>query len=221
MLAALIAAAVPLVIRQVVDEMLTASDREAVGTWVWSLIGLALLRYQLSYLSRYRAGRLCLEVAHDLRVDFFTALGRLDGAAQDRMVTGQVISRATSDLSLVQGLLSVMPLMAGNILLLVVSLLVMVVLSPVLTSITLVTVPALWWVADRSRRRLFAANRSAQQLAGDLISRLDHAITGVRVVKGFGQEDRELREMRHTARKLFAGRLRVVGLQSRYSRCCR
>ncbi len=116
-------------------------------------------------------GRLSLDVQHDLRTEVFGALHRLDGASQDELNTGQVVSRSISDITLVQGLLSFLPMMTGNVLLFVISLVIMLVLSPLLTLVAVAVGPALWFIAIRSRRRLFPATWAAQQQAGDLAGR--------------------------------------------------
>ncbi len=77
--------------------------------------------------------------------------------------------------------------------------------------------PALWWLALRSRRDLFPANWAAQQQAGVVAGGVEAAVTGVRVVKGFGQEDRELDRLDAVARRLFGARMRVVRFTSRYN----
>ncbi|GHJ24479.1 ABC transporter transmembrane domain-containing protein [Streptomyces albus] len=75
----------------------------------------------------------------------------------------------------------------------------------------------LWVVADRSRKRLFPATWYAQQQAGAVASVVDGSVTGVRVVKGFGQEAQETGKLRQAGRRLFAGRLRTVRLNARYT----
>ena len=215
---AMVSAGVPLVIRHVVDAVSTPGGRrQAVWPWVGVLIAAALLQYAITFARRYSAGRLSLDVQYDMRADVFRALSHLDGQGQDRLDTGQVVSRAITDIGLVQGLLAFVPLLASNGLLFVVSLVVMAVLSPLLTVVALVVAPALWFVASRSRRDLFPANWDAQQQGGELVGQVEAAVTGVRVVKGFGQEERELTELERHAKRLFASRMRVVRLQSRYS----
>src|SRR5690606_21905553 len=71
-------------------------------------------------------------------------------------------------------------------------------------------------VASRSRRRLFPASWDAQQQTGMLAGVIDDAVTGVRVVKGFGQEEQELSKLESAARRLFASRMRVIRLTARY-----
>ncbi len=215
---AIVSAGVPLVIRHVVDAVSTPGGRrQAVGPWVGVLIAAALLQYAITFARRYSAGRLSLDVQYDMRADVFRALSHLDGQGQDRLDTGQVVSRAITDIGLVQGLLAFVPLLASNGLLFVVSLVIMAVLSPLLTVVALIVAPALWFVAGRSRRDLFPADWDAQQQGGELVGQVEAAVTGVRVVKGFGQEERELTELERHAKRLFASRMRVVQLQSRYS----
>jgi ATP-binding cassette subfamily B protein len=192
-----------------------AGRTDRLGWLIGVLAGLAAIRFVAAYLRRYLAGKLALDVQHDLRQAVFGSISRLDGGKQDAMRTGQVVSRANSDLQLVQGLLSMAPLSLGVLVLVVVSVVAMLCLSPLLTVIALVVVPLLGVVAARSRRRLFPATWSAQQRAADIAQHVEETVTGVRVVKGFGQEDREVRKLAATARRLFAERMRAARLQSR------
>ncbi|MBA2322889.1 MAG: ABC transporter ATP-binding protein, partial [Pseudonocardiales bacterium] len=157
-----------------------------------AIVVLALVRFGAAFARRYLGGRLSLNVQHDLRRDVFRAVQRLDGPKQDGLRTGQVVSRAISDLQQVQGLLSMVPLVAGYAVLLVASVAAMLSLSPSLTVIALVMVPASVLIAARSRRALFPATWSAQQRAADIAQHVEETVTGVRVVKGFGQEAREV-----------------------------
>ncbi len=211
-----IAAGVPLVVRQVVDDVV-AGGAQSVAPYVWLLVLAGVVRFAAGFTRRYLAGRLSLDVQYDLRNDVAVALSHLDGPGQDRTQTGQVVSRSISDVTLVQGLLAFLPNLAGNALLFVVSIAVMAWLSPLLTLVALAVGPALWWVALRSRRDLFPANWAAQQQAGAVAGDVEAAVTGVRVVKGFGQEGRELDRLDTGARTLFGARMRVVAFTARYN----
>src|ERR1700759_3358251 len=114
-----------------------------------------------------------------MREDVFRALSRLDGASQDALETGQIVSRSITDIGLVQGLLSFVPILMSNALLFVVSLVIMAVLSPLLTIVALLIAPALWIVAYRSRNDLFPANWDAQQEAGVVLGQVEAVVTGV------------------------------------------
>ncbi|WP_323373036.1 ABC transporter ATP-binding protein [Streptomyces alkaliterrae] len=210
-------ALVPLITKAVIDQVADGRGGEGIGVWVALLLGSALVIYGLTYLRRYYGGRLALDVQHDLRTDMYRAIMRLDGRRQDELSTGQVVGRGTSDLQLVQSLLFMLPMMIGNVLLFAVALAVMVWLSPLLTVVSLAVFPTLWWIANHTRTRLFPATWYAQQQAGQVASVVDGSVSGVRVVKGFGQEEQESAKLRSAGRELFAARLRTVRLNARYT----
>ncbi|WP_374214518.1 ABC transporter ATP-binding protein [Streptomyces sp. Je 1-79] len=209
-------ALVPLITKVIIDDVIGAKTR-SLSVWTGLLIGAAVFVYALTYVRRYYGGRLALDVQHDLRTEMYGTITRLDGRRQDELSTGQVVGRATSDLQLIQGLLFMLPMTIGNILLFLISLAVMAWLSLPLTLVALAVAPALWFIAKRSRTRLHPATWYAQAQAASVAGVVDGSVTGVRVVKGFGQEDQETGKIRDASRKLFAGRMRTIRLNSRYT----
>lgn len=209
-------ALVPLITKVIIDDVIGDKTRD-MTTWAGLLVGAALVVYVLTYIRRYYGGRLALDVQHDLRTEMYGTITRLDGRRQDELSTGQVVGRATSDLQLIQSLLFMLPMTIGNLLLFLISLVIMAWLSLPLTAVALAVAPALWWIAKRSRTRLHPSTWYAQAQAGAVAGVVDGAVSGVRVVKGFGQEEQETGKLREVGRRLFAGRLRTVRLNSRYT----
>jgi ATP-binding cassette subfamily B protein len=202
--------------RQIIDNVIVTHRQS-----IWPLAGLLVVAAAVNfggiYLRRYRGGRLSLDVQHDLRTELFDSLSRLDGERQDEIHTGQLVGRSISDLNMVQSILSMVPMTLGNLVLFILSIGIMVVLSPVLTIVTVAVAPALWMIALASRRRLFPASWHAQQQSGDVAGVVDEAIGGVRVVKGFGQEEQEQERLEEASSNLFASRLRMIRLTARYN----
>ncbi|MFB9377994.1 ABC transporter ATP-binding protein [Kineococcus gynurae] len=211
-----VAALVPLVVRHVVDDV---TPVPGAPLWPWTLVLLAagVLIFALGYVRRFHAGRLALAVQVDLRDDVHAAVLRMDARQLSTLSTGQVVSRSISDVQTVQGLLAWLPNVTGSAVLFVVSLVVMAVLSPLLTLVALAVGPAVWFVAHRSRRDLFPANSAAQARAALIAGRVEAAVTGVRVVKGFGRERAEQDALAAAVGRLFAERLRVVRYTARYT----
>lgn len=209
-------ALVPLITKVIIDDVI-GDETKDMATWAGLLVGAALVVYVLTYIRRYYGGRLALDVQHDLRTEMYDTITRLDGRRQDELSTGQVVGRATSDLQLIQGLLFMLPMTIGNLLLFLISLVIMTSLSLPLTAVALAVAPALWWIAKRSRTRLHPSTWYAQAQAGAVAGVVDGAVSGVRVVKGFGQEEQETGKLREVGRRLYAGRLRTVRLNSRYT----
>jgi ATP-binding cassette subfamily B protein len=209
-------AVVPLITKVIIDDVIGGHSR-GMAPWAGALLGAAVLVYVLTFVRRYYGGRLALDVQHDLRTDMYETITRLDGRRQDELSTGQVVGRATSDLQLIQGLLFMLPMTIGNVLLFLISLGIMAALSLPLTLVALAVAPALWFVAKRSRSKLHPATWYAQAQAAAVAGVVDGAVSGVRVVKGFGQEDQETGKLREVGRRLFAGRLRTIRLNAKYT----
>lgn len=199
----------PLLTRAAVDDAVAGVTHRL--AWIaGTMVALALVRYGAAFVRRYTAGRLAVDVQHDLRRQVFDAVQRFDGAKQDALRTGQVVSRSISDLQLVYSLLAMTPMAAGSLVLALVAVSVMVWLSPLLTVVALIVVPLVVLISARSKRVLFPATWSAQQSAADIAQQVEETVSGVRVVKGFGQEPREIGSLRERARTLFANRMRAA-----------
>ncbi|WP_184910844.1 ABC transporter ATP-binding protein [Streptomyces luteogriseus] len=209
-------ALVPLITKVIIDDVISDHSRD-MTTWAGLLVVAALVVYVLTYIRRYYGGRLALDVQHDLRTEMYDTITRLDGRRQDELSTGQVVGRATSDLQLIQGLLFMLPMTIGNFMLFLISLVIMAWLSVPLTLVALAVAPALWWIARRSRTRLHPSTWYAQAQAAAVAGVVDGAVSGVRVVKGFGQEEQETGKLREVGRRLYAGRLRTIRLNSVYT----
>jgi len=216
LLATLLTAAIPLVQREIIDGVIVAHNR-SIWPLATLLVGAALANFAATYLRRAFGGRLSLDVQHELRTELFASLSRLDGARQDELHTGQIVSRSISDIAMIQGLLGMVPLMLSSAVLFVVSIIIMAFLSPLLTVVAAGVGPALWFVAVAAGRRLFPASWHAQQQSAAVAGVVDSAVTGVRVVKGFGQEEQEVERLEETSRRLFASRVRTVRLTARYN----
>ena len=214
--ATLVQAAIPLIMAWIVDNTILVG-RYPIWLGATLLIVAGLVSFAGVYTRRYLGGNLSLEVQHDMRTELFESLSRLDGARQDQLHTGQIVSRSISDLNRVQSLLSQVPMLLGNGLLFVLSIVIMTYLSPMLTLVALAVGPALWLIATASRRKLFPASWDAQQKAAGVAGVVDGAVTGVRVVKGFGQEEQETERLEEASTRLYSARVRAVRLMARYN----
>ncbi|HKN96144.1 MAG TPA: ABC transporter ATP-binding protein, partial [Pseudonocardiaceae bacterium] len=208
-------AGVPLIARQIVDGVIV-SRTSALWPWLVLLVAVGAATFGFTYVRRYRGGRVGLAVQYDLRNAMHDHLQAMDMANVDRMPTGQLVARSNSDTTLVQGLLNTMPVLSGNILLMLLSLGIMLYLAPLLALVSIVVVPVLFVMSYRMRNRLFPATWDGQQREGDLAQIVDEDVNGVRVVKAFGQEQRELERLAGAARVLYGARMRAVRLQARY-----
>ncbi|WP_280246114.1 ABC transporter ATP-binding protein [Nocardia abscessus] len=213
---AIVETAGPLLTKRAIDAA-GIGDTGTIGAVAALLLVLAVSRSAAGFGRRWLAGRLSLDVQHALRVNLLGSLQRLDGVGQDTLRTGQVVSRSITDLQLVQGLMAMVPLSGMALLEFVLAAGVMVWLSPPLAATALLVVPAIGLVVYRMRPRLHAATWSAQQRAADLAQHVEETVTGVRVVKGFGQEARMVDLLERHGRKLFAERMRAARIDAGFA----
>lgn len=213
---------IPLLTGSAVDVATGAGGEGPTGTdaslrtIITVLIVVALARYLSQFLRRYTAGRLSIDTQHTLRVRILDRLQRLDGPGQDQIVTGQIVSRSISDLNATQGLVAMGPMAIGHVVQLLITAGVMLWVSPLLTVIALAFMPLIVGVAILSRRSMYAATWVAQQSAADLATHVEQTVTGVRVVKAFAQEDREVDRLDQLGRTLFAAKMRAAKLMARF-----
>ncbi|WP_157535067.1 ABC transporter ATP-binding protein [Nocardia inohanensis] len=206
----------PLLAKRALDGAV-AGDTGIITAMAGVLAALAGARFLSALGRRWFAGRLALDVQHEIRVDLLAALQRLDGRGQDELRTGQVVSRSISDLTLVQGLLAMGPWSLTAALQFVLAAAIMLWLSPILALAALLVVPALAVVVYRVRPKLYAATWSAQQRGSDLAQHVEETITGVRVVKGFGQEARMVEVLERHGKRLYAEKLRATRIDARFA----
>jgi ATP-binding cassette, subfamily B, bacterial len=208
--------AIPLLQRDVIDKVIVTRVQS-----VWPLaIGLiiaAIANFGGVYLRRYHGGKVALDVQHAMRTDLFDSLSKLDGSRQDEIHTGQLVGRSISDVNMVQQLTQWVPLILSSLMLFAFSLVIMLILSPLLALVALAVAPALWLIAIASRKKLFPASWHAQQLVGEVSATVDEAVGGVRVVKGFGQEEQEMQRMEATSEELFGSRIRMARITARFN----
>lgn len=208
----------PLLAKAAIDHATGAvSDGLSIRLIVIALVVLAVVRYGCQFGRRLTAGRLSVTVQNGLRRKLLDTLLHLDGNAQNQIRTGQIVSRSISDLQIVQGLLAMAPLSIGAAVQVVFAIGIMAYLSPLLTCVALSIFPLVALVVMRTRRKLFAATWSAQQAAADVAQHVEETVTGVRVVKGFGQERRAVDELVGLGTRLFSLRMRAGRINARFT----
>jgi ABC-type multidrug transport system fused ATPase/permease subunit len=207
---------IPYLIGRTVDEIRTG------GTDLWPL-GLAVagaggLRLAFSVVRRLVAGRVSLGVEYDLRNRMYSHLQSLELAFFDSQQTGQLMSRSTVDLQSVRfflgyGLIFMMqaaltiPIAAG----------VMIALNAELAAVSLAPVPFVVYVAYRYGVRNRPASQEVQQRIAELTAEAEENVSGVRVVKAFAQERRQLKRFDHVVKRVFDQSMVSTRLRAFYS----
>jgi ABC-type multidrug transport system fused ATPase/permease subunit len=200
----------------------TVDDIRGGGVELWPLAlavaGAGVLRLAFSVARRLVAGRVSLGVEYDLRNRIYRHLHSLELAFFDSQQTGQLMSRATVDLQAVRfflgyGLIFIMQ----SALTIVIASAVMFAVDADLAAVSLAPMPVVIWVAFRYGRRNRPASQEVQQRIAELTAEAEENVSGVRVVKAFAQEQRQLRRFRHAVKRVFDQSLVTARLRAFYS----
>jgi ATP-binding cassette subfamily B protein len=207
---------IPVMEKVVIDDVITARTH-ALAPFLVALAGIGLVRFCATVTRRLAGGKVAYGVQADLRDAVFDHLLTLDLDRHDQLPAGQMVSRANTDVNMVFGVLQMFAIITGNLVMLAMSLVIMAVLSPLLALVAFVAVGATFLVAWRLRRAVYVSTWDASQREAEMTAVAEEAISGVRVVKGFGQEDRELGRFAGSLERLFGGRVRNVRIRATFA----
>lgn len=188
-------------------------------TLIAGAIALAVLaRWALTYWRRMIAGRVSLGVEYDLRKLLYDHLQRLELSFFDHQQTGQLMSRATVDLQAVRFFLGYgLVFILQSILTIALAGIVMIVVEPRLGLIALAPIPFVIVISYRYGRRARPAIQETQQRIAELTADAEENISGVRVVKSFAREPRQLQRFRRSVGRVFSQAMVATRLEATYN----
>ncbi|MGO9883973.1 MAG: ABC transporter ATP-binding protein [Solirubrobacteraceae bacterium] len=177
-----------------------------------------LVRLVLSVFRRLIAGDVSLGVEVDLRNGLYAQLQRLELSFFDRQQTGQLMSRATVDLQSVRFFLGYgLIFIAQSLATILLAGVAMFILQPSLALISLAPVPFVVLIANRYGHRSRPAMQEAQQRIAELTADVEENVSGVRVVKAFAQEKRQMGRFGHSVQRVFDQQIYATRIQAFYN----
>jgi ABC-type multidrug transport system fused ATPase/permease subunit len=195
-----------------------AHDRHTLVVLGLVILGVVLARWVLTYFRRMIAGRLSLGIEYDLRELLYGHLQRLELGFFDGQQTGQLMSRATVDLQAVRFFLGYgLVFILQSVLTILLAGVAMMLINPELALICLAPVPFVVVISQRYGRRARPAIQEVQQRIAELTADAEENISGVRVVKSFAREPRQLDRFRHSVARVFDQAMVSTRLEARYN----
>ena len=170
--------------------------------YVAALVALGVARGVFTYAYRNGLFSMGYRVEFQLRALLFEHLSRLSFAFYDRVQTGEIISRSNSDIRSVQMFLAFAPIVAVQLLSFVVAISLMAWISLTLTAITMLAMPAVYVLGQRLRKIMFPLSWIIQSRNAEVATVTDESVSGVRVVKAFAAEARQVEAMATAAQRL-------------------
>jgi ABC-type multidrug transport system fused ATPase/permease subunit len=192
-------------------------DRSRLYVFAALIIAAGAIKAVLMLFRRWLAGRLSLAVEFDLRNAMYAHLQRLSYSFYDRHQTGQLMSRATVDLQAVRFFLGYgLIFFSQNAITIVIVIAALVAINWQLAVIALAVSPLLMLSAYRYSRTSHPILKDVQQRIADVTTLAEENISGVRVVKAFAQEQRQIDTFDAGTERVFTKAIEAAALQARY-----
>jgi ATP-binding cassette subfamily B protein len=207
---------IPFLVGKTVDEI-----RHGV-TNLWPLaaaiVGAGLLQLVFTVVRRLVAGRVSLGVEYDMRNRMYRHLQSLELGFFDEQQTGQLMSRSTVDLQAVRFFLGYgLIFILQSLVTIGVAAAIMLVVNPGLALLALTPTPFIFWVAFVYGKKNRPASQEVQQRIAELTAEVDESIGGIRLVKAFAREERQLARVRRAAARVFDQSMISTRLRAFYS----
>ncbi|HEX7442471.1 MAG TPA: ABC transporter ATP-binding protein, partial [Acidimicrobiales bacterium] len=185
--------------------------------YVWWIVGLGLAGAVIGYIARLFLFETAYDIEYDLRTIIYEHLTKMSFAFYDRVQSGQLISRANSDIRSVQMYLTFAPLIIVQCSIAVVAFIYMLTISVPLALVAMSTMPLVYWSGVRMRNSMFPVSWIIQARLAEVATIVDENVNGVRVVKSFAAEEQQLRALAGAAERVQWGYIKDADLRARFT----
>ena len=207
---------VPMVIREAIDNTLTKGSGK-ISSYAWVLVAMAVAAFLLRYTYRFLLFRSAYRIETQLRSLIYKHLTKLSFSFFDRIASGEVISRANSDIRSIQLLLAFGPLAMLSLLSFFLALIFMLSIHPPLTFVTISCMPFVYFLAQKMRDKVFPLSWVTQGRMADLAMVVDENINGSRIVKSFAAEKKQIELLAKMAQRLRWSSTSLIDSRARFN----
>ncbi len=185
--------------------------------YIWIMLILAVAAGIAGYVSRYFLMRTAYEIEFDLRNIIYMHLTKMSFPFYDRVQSGQLISRANSDIRSVQMYLTFAPSILVQCSVALVAFAYMLSINVPLALVAMIPTPFVYFLGVQMRKRIFPVSWLIQARLADVATIVDENINGVRVVKSFAAEQRELTTLAKAADRLQWSYVKDADIRARFT----
>ncbi len=203
----------PLVLGKAADDLHEGVTRHKLFLYAAILLAIAVTKGIFQFLTRWVVIGISRDIEFDLRNDLFARLEILSYSYYQRHRTGDIMARATNDLSAVRMLLGPAIMYSANTLVYTAGALAfMISISPWLTLYTFLPLPAVSVVIQTFGRRIHERFERIQAMFSDISARAQENFSGARLIRAYVQEEAEIRAFENENQEYIRRSLRLVRL---------
>jgi ATP-binding cassette subfamily B protein len=207
---------IPKVVGQGIDDAIK-TNKVPLSHYVALLVGLAVLRFIANYTSRLFLQLTAFRIEYDLRNIIYEHLSRMSFSFYDRVQSGQLISRANSDIRSVQMYLSQAPFIIVQCSVVPLAFYEMLQINVPLAFVAMSTMPFVVWAGIKMRKELFPVSWLIQARLAEVATTVDENIQGVRVVKSFAAENEQIKTLTHAAERSAYANVAQANIRSKWA----
>ncbi|HLI73297.1 MAG TPA: ABC transporter ATP-binding protein [Acidimicrobiales bacterium] len=196
---------------------LVVHHRVPLHFYVWWILGLGLAGGVAGYVARLFLFQTAYDIEYDLRTIIYEHLTRMSFPFYDRVQSGQLISRANSDIRSVQMYMTFAPMILVQCSIAVVAFGFMLSIDVPLAFVAMATMPLVFIVGHRMRKSMFPVSWLIQSRLADVATIVDENVNGVRVVKSFAAEQNQLRALAKAAAAVQWAYVKDADLRARWT----
>jgi ATP-binding cassette subfamily B protein len=207
---------IPLLLNDAIDNSLY-THTVPLSHYVYLVLALGIVGGVTGYVSRLYLFETAYRFEFDLRNIIYQHLTQMSFPFYDRVQSGQLISRANSDLRSVQMYMTFAPMVLVQCGIAVVAFGYMLSINVLLAFVAMATMPFVYWVGMRMRHSMFPVSWLIQSRLAEVATLVDENVNGVRVVKSFAAEPHQLRLLAKSADKVQWGYIKDTDLRARFT----
>ena len=206
----------PYLIKRIVDDGIVASDQQVIIVFLSFLIAIGYVRAASIGVRRYFSMSVSFNVEAEIRNTIFGHMQRLAFKYHDKVPTGELMARASSDASQVRLAFAIAPLATANVFLLLLLSVTLVSIDFILGLIVLLSIPLVLYIAGNFASRAMEVSLKVKEAEAEMTTEVEEQLGGIRVVKAFGNEDEASIKVEKSIEKIYETSVNFLHLRTRF-----
>jgi len=206
----------PYLIKRIIDDGIVAGDQRAVIVFISFMVIAGYTRAVSIGTRRYFSMDVSYNVEAGIRNRIFTHMQKLAFNYHDKVPTGDLMARASSDASQVRLAFAIAPLASANIFLLLILSITLLSLSLPLGGIVLLSIPAVLLLASNFSSKAMGVSLKVKEAEANMTTEVEEQLGGIRVVKAFGNEEQASNKVDNAVQNIYDTSLGYLKLRTRF-----
>ncbi len=206
----------PYLIKRIIDDGIVADNERSVIVFISFMVLAGYTRAMSIGIRRYFSMDVSYNVEAGIRNRIFTHMQKLAFNYHDKVPTGDLMARASSDASQVRLAFAIAPLASANIFLLLILSGTLLSLSLPLGGIVLLSIPMVLWLASNFSSKAMGVSLKVKEAEAKMTTEVEEQLGGIRVVKAFGNEEHASNKVENAVQNIYDSSLDYLKLRTRF-----